>query len=149
MEYIIFLFKMLLLAGFVVLAVYDWRKFRLPDRWQLISFMLITVIYLLSVTEWVTVLSGLLAGFVIGLIIYYFGLFFYKQQVFGFGDVKLLALIGYLSGIHYFLYVFLGGTVIATLYALTGIVIGRYNWKSRIPLGTFLCTAAIIFLIIY
>ena len=98
--------------------------------------------------DWIIVLAGLTLGLISGLIIYSISFFFYKKHAFGFGDVKLLAVIGYSSGIQNFLYIFLGGTVLATLYAITGIAIGKFTWKTKIPLGTFLCLAAIAFFII-
>jgi len=148
MNYTILLLKIFLVGNFIVLAVIDWRKFRLPDPLQLSAIIIITVIYFLSPTDWRIVMAGLLVGLVTGLLIFYLSSYVYKQQAFGFGDVKLLAVLGYLSGIHYFLYVLIGGTVMATVFALTGITLGKLNWRSKIPLGSFLCITAIVFVII-
>jgi|MudIll2142460700_1097286.scaffolds.fasta_scaffold583303_2 prepilin signal peptidase PulO-like enzyme (type II secretory pathway) len=143
MNNFILLLKIFLIVNFIILAIIDWRKFRLPDFLQLSAIVIITVIYFLSPTDWKMVLVGLLAGLITGLLIYYLSNFVYRQPAFGFGDVKLLAVLGYLSGIQYFLYVSLGGTIMATVYALTGIAFGKFNWKSKIPLGSFLCLAGI------
>ncbi len=127
MNYFILILKLILIINFTFLAIFDWRKFRLPDILQLTALIIITLIYILSTTDWRVVLIGMLTGLVIGLLIYYLSSIFYRQQAFGIGDVKLLAVLGYLSGIQNFLYVLVGGTLTATIYALVGVVIGR--WK--------------------
>ena len=147
MVYILYLLKFILVINFSALAIIDWKKFKLPDSLQISALILITIIFYISEIEWINHIVGLLAALVAGLIIYYISFLIYKKQVFGFGDVKLLSVIGYLCGIEYFLYVFIGGTLLATVFALTGIMIGKYTWQSKIPLGTFLCVVAIIFIL--
>jgi prepilin signal peptidase PulO-like enzyme (type II secretory pathway) len=138
----------LLIGVFICLLVVDWYIYKLPNSLNLLAVILTVAILYNSKNDWPDSLSGLTAALVIGFIIFGIGYFKYRKIVFGMGDIKLLAIIGLISGINHFQFVFLGGTLLATVYALLGVGLGVFTMKSTIPLGTFLCISVIVYLLI-
>ncbi len=70
---------------------------------------------------------------------------FRKREGLGFGDVKLLILIGVFLGLEHGLTALLIGAVGGTLLGLTYILIARKSASTyELPFGTFLCAGGII-----
>jgi len=61
----------------------------------------------------------------------------------GFGDVKMLAMIGAFLGWKLMLLTLVGASLLGSLTAGVLMVSGRAGWQSKLPLGTFLAIAAI------
>lgn len=70
---------------------------------------------------------------------------FRKREGLGFGDVKLLALIGIFLGLERGLTALLIGAVAGTLIGLTYILVARKSASTyELPFGTFLCAGGIV-----
>jgi leader peptidase (prepilin peptidase)/N-methyltransferase len=65
------------------------------------------------------------------------------QEGMGFGDVKMLAMIGAFLGWKLMLLTLVGASLIGSLTAGALMVTGRADWQSKLPLGTFLAVAAV------
>jgi leader peptidase (prepilin peptidase) / N-methyltransferase len=65
------------------------------------------------------------------------------QEGMGFGDVKMLAMIGAFLGWKLMLLTLVGASLLGSLTAGVLMVTGRADWQSKLPLGTFLAIAAI------
>lgn len=61
-----------------------------------------------------------------------------KAGAFGYGDVKLMAVSGLLLGLPKNLMAFAIGILIAGIWCLGGMILGRYHRKTAIPFGPFL-----------
>jgi prepilin signal peptidase PulO-like enzyme (type II secretory pathway) len=146
-NYYIIILKIILIAVLISLAVIDWHTLRLPNIFIFSSAVIITLIIVFNNKSFTEAVYGCLIGVGLGLSISAIGKLRYKENVFGMGDIKLMAMIGYLSGWKYFIPLFLTGAVLATIYSLAGILIGKMNWKTKVPLGTFLNAAVIVYLI--
>lgn len=135
-----------LLSGFVALAVYDIRWMILPDKivYPLIGVAALTTIALAllegSFSPIINSLIGLLA---IG------GLFYVLFQIsggkwIGGGDVKLGFLAGLLAGglLPSLLLLFLA-SIAGSLFSVPLLLVKKLNRKSRVPFGPFLIIATI------
>jgi leader peptidase (prepilin peptidase)/N-methyltransferase len=66
------------------------------------------------------------------------------QEGLGFGDVKMLAMIGAFLGWKLMLFTLAAASVLGSLTAGALMIGGRASLQSRLPLGTFLAVAAIV-----
>ena len=94
-----------------------------------------------------SVLTGLAAGLLF-LVLALVGAYFFGADALGFGDVKLVAFIGLIVGVHnaaivsaLFLGVFFAGVI-----SLLLVVARRLTMKSGIPYGPFLAAGALVVL---
>ncbi len=99
---------------------------------------------------WPGLVSGLMGGalgFIFLLLAYFITLAIYKREAIGFGDVKLMALIGLATGPRL---VLLSLTLGAILGGLVGIFLLSLKLKNRqepLPFGSFLAIAALLTLL--
>ena len=131
--------------GLLTLAVLDWRDFWLPDA------LTLPLIFLgLTLGMWTT--NVVLLDRVIGAAVGYGALLAialgYRalrgREGLGLGDAKLLAGIGAWFGWQALPFVLLIASVVALLVVGIGAVRGaRVDRMTKVPLGTFLCIAAV------
>ncbi len=74
--------------------------------------------------------------------------YFYPQGM-GFGDVKLLALIGAFLGVKLVLYSLFIGSILGTVIGLILIAMKFITRKTTIPFGPFLASGAVITILIF
>jgi leader peptidase (prepilin peptidase)/N-methyltransferase len=60
----------------------------------------------------------------------------------GMGDVKMLAMVGGFLGWKLLLLTILIGSVLGSVWGLTGVALSRYGMKQALPFGTFLAVGA-------
>lgn len=143
-----FCFWLVLLVGFVALAVYDLRWYILPDRivFPLVGIataeLLVSVVFFHS--GWQQLLGGAWGVLIAS------GIFYVLYQVsggtwIGGGDVKLGLALGILLGgpILSFLLLFVA-SVLGTLVSLPMLAVGKAKRTTLIPFGPFLIAAAIL-----
>nr|BAL54340.1 prepilin peptidase / N-methyltransferase [uncultured Aquificae bacterium] len=133
-SFVMFVFFSLLL----VLSLIDWDTFLLPDSLNLggLAFGLITSLFRTDFSL-LDSLAGALAGAVPFFLIYVFYVKVRKMEGLGFGDVKLMAFIGSVTGIWGVLYAVFLGSVFGLLYALP-IIFKNRNLSFAVPYGPFL-----------
>jgi leader peptidase (prepilin peptidase) / N-methyltransferase len=96
---------------------------------------------------WVSLLTGLGAGLLF-LVLALVGSYFFGADALGFGDVKLVAFIGLITGIYMAAIVtalFLG-VVFAGVISLLLVAARRLSMKSGIPYGPFLAAGTLVVL---
>ncbi len=76
------------------------------------------------------------------------GKLIFKQDAFGFGDVKLCAAIGLVLGINGTIATVAAAVIISGFAAVTGLASGRYRKNDQKPLGPYLCGCAMAYIII-
>lgn len=142
-------------AATVALALADLRQLRLPDRLLLPTLVTVTALLgghaaLTGIYDTLqTALTGAALNTALHLSLYYAGSYRSTSRTFGFGDVKLAALTGLITGWHgYGIWVtaliasfIAAGTAAGVLLALRQI-----NKTTRLPFGPcmLLATAAAI-----
>lgn len=136
----------LILAFFLIpLAILDWRHFWLPDRLTLpLAFLGLTL------GQWVTDVS--LSGRIVGAAAGYSSLLIISlayrhlrgREGLGLGDAKLLGALGAWFGWQSLPFLLLIASILALLTVAVSAVMHRsVSMTTRIPLGTFLCLAAV------
>lgn len=143
-----FVFWLIFLVGFVVLAVYDIRWFLLPNR---IVFPLIGVAVAQVVLQ-LLLFDGALRdvlGSALGVMIisgsFYVLFVLSKGTWIGFGDVKLGIMLGILAGgpLPAMLLLFIA-SVLGMLVSLPMVLAGKAERKSYIPFGPFLLAGMVV-----
>lgn len=141
-----FLFAIIVASLLVVITVYDVRHKIIPDVvvYPFILLALFSVIVKGALIPGFPVFGMLFGGVVVALpffLLWYFS----KGRLMGFGDVKLMLGIGWLTGLA------AGISVLILSFWIGGIVglflIGssrRYGMKSEVPFGPFLIAALFI-----
>jgi leader peptidase (prepilin peptidase)/N-methyltransferase len=134
-------------ASLIILLFIDWRHYILPDEITISGGILG-----LAGSVWVEG-HGLLrstAGAAVGalgLILLYYGyLWLRKREGLGWGDVKMLFLMGAFLGTHGVLWSVMLASFTALAFALVLAWRHRAGWFTAIPYGTFLGTGGLVFL---
>jgi len=70
-----------------------------------------------------------------------------KGRWIGFGDIKLIFLIGFLLGYPMGYLAIVTAVWLATIFSVMLLIVGKANAKTEIPFGSFLSVATIIFII--
>jgi len=89
-------------------------------------------------------LIGAIAGALLIFIIIISGKRIYKQDVMGYGDIKLAAMIGAFVGWAGILLTVMIGSFLGAVYGLIQIKRGKLTMKSQIPFGPYLAIGGII-----
>ena len=76
------------------------------------------------------------------------GKLIFKQQAFGFGDVKLCAAIGLVLGVNGTIVSIAAAVIISGFTAAAGLASGRYKKGDQKPLGPYLCGCAMAYIMI-
>ena len=76
------------------------------------------------------------------------GKLIFRQEAFGFGDVKLCAAMGLVLGVNGTIAAVAAAVIISGFVAAAGLASGRYRKGDRKPLGPYLCGCAIAYIFI-
>lgn len=133
-----------LCALLVALATIDLEHFMLPDRLTLPGIVLGLLLQpWLPWTSLPAAFAGVMLG--AGLVLLAGGTWriLYGRWGMGFGDAKLLAMIGAFLGWQGVLVALALGSLLGALTAAVGALAGRITWGSRLPFGAFLAAGAL------
>ena len=70
----------------------------------------------------------------------------FPREAMGLGDVKLVTAIGAFTGWAGAVFTIPAASVIASLYGIATVVIGRREWSSKIPFGPYLAIGAVVWI---
>lgn len=139
---------MLFIGLLMILACFDLKYMLLPTKviYMGIGLCIIYRLLQLAITrESYFIISGglgALIGYGLFLIIFYGSKWLFKKEGLGFGDVRLMALIGLYVGIEDLFILIIIASILAVL---VGVILYLIRRKSEAyPFGPFLCGAAIV-----
>jgi leader peptidase (prepilin peptidase)/N-methyltransferase len=130
-------------ASMIVLFVIDLQHQILPNEITLPGIVVGLAASLMAEPGWRDALIGAAAG---GGMLWFVAWGYERlrhQQGLGFGDVKMLAMIGAFLGWKLMLLTLVGASILGSLTAGVLMVTGRADWQSKLPLGTFLAATAV------
>lgn len=141
------LFYIVFISMLLIIIISDYQTMIIPDSVLIISFgILIIIKFFMSSIEVVgmSLLAGI-AAFIFMLLLKLFGDFIFKKESMGGGDIKLMAIYGFVLG-------FPMAIISVFLAAVIGLPISLIVLKSKksheIPFGPFLAISAIIIVLL-
>lgn len=142
-SYITILYLFCMFSLMLVFSV-DYRYELIPDECHVVIVLLGIINLFFNLSNWYSYLLGALIGggsfYLLGLL----ALLIYKKEGMGFGDVKLMAALGFLFGMKNILVI----TILSfTLGAVISIILMIFKVKkldSYIPFGPFIVIATIL-----
>lgn len=142
---------MLAVFGLLLGTFIDLEHMILPDRVTIggmILFPIISIFFpeLHGVDGWMNGLKasliGLAAGFGLFWVIRELGTAAFKKEAMGFGDVKLMGMLGALLGWQAIIYITFFSALVGAVAGISLIALQRKGIKSEIPYGPYISLAA-------
>ncbi len=130
-------------AAMIVLLVIDLQHQILPNEITLPGIVVGLAASLVAEPGWRDSLIGAAAGGGVLWLVAWAYERLRHQEGLGFGDVKMLAMIGAFLGWKLMLLTLVGASLLGSLTAGALMAAGRADWQSKLPLGTFLAIAAV------
>ena len=139
-----------IIHGFIVifillaLAFFDYKHYILPDK-LMFTGLAVSLAYLIFIRPDV-LLGSILTGF--GLAGFFAIIYLVSRgEWMGFGDVKLVLLVGFILGYPAGLLSIIAAVWAGAIFGIALMVIGRANLKTALPFGSFICGVSILFFI--
>ena len=139
---------MLAVPMLMIVFSIDYRFQLIPDEAH-VYFLLLGVIKLaFDFSNWTSYLFGLLIGGGVFLAIAGFAILILKKEGMGFGDVKLMASLGFLFGMKNIIAITLLSFFIGAIIGIILLIIKKKDKESYIPFGPFIVIGALILVFI-
>jgi leader peptidase (prepilin peptidase) / N-methyltransferase len=139
----LFAIRLVFGCAMIVLLVIDLQHQILPNEITLSGIVLGLAASLLAGPSWADAAIGVVSG---GGALWLMAWGYERvrhHEGLGFGDVKMLAMIGAFLGWKAMLLTLVVASVLGSLTAVALLAARRADWQSKLPLGTFLAMAAI------
>lgn len=135
-----------MILGFLALFFFDFKHFLLPDR---ITFPLIGVAFLYrTVATPEMLVNTVVTGFVLAML---FAILYVVSDGtwIGFGDVKLMVLLGLVFGYPVGALVVILSIWLAAIVGIAMLLMGKATSQTALPFGSFLTCVAVLCIIFY
>jgi len=153
----------------IKLGIEDWQ-FAIPAIiaiWVIVEIIIADRLYMIIPDQFIILLAvtgfgfipfydnfmepvwGALLGLAPMILIYLIGKLFFKKEIMGFGDVKLMAALGFLLGPTGIMFTFIAGFLGSGAFFGVALLLKKIKIKDEEPLGPFLGMAAILYLVFY
>lgn len=132
----------------IIVFYIDFKYQLIPDEAHIALIIISAINIVFHANMWYDYLLGGLIG---GLIFYILGqvaLLIYKKEGMGFGDVKLMASLGFLFGIKNILVITLISFFIGAAVGIILLISKKKNKDSYIPFGPFIVIATILLMFV-
>lgn len=145
----------------LIIALADLKYMIIPDQFVLLLALSAVGFAPLFEKGWTAAdgrvyMAGIwqpLIGMAIGggfmLLCFLAGKLIFKQDAFGFGDVKLCAAIGLVLGINGTVAAVAAAVMISGFAAAAGLAAGKYKKYDQKPLGSYLCGCAMAYILVF
>ena len=136
----------ILMLFLIPISFIDWDTKLVLNRLTIPGFIFGFLFVLLFQSEmWLRALLGAAGGGLVLLIIGGIGQLLFKKESIGFGDVKLLVLIGVFMGFPDVLICLVFGIFAASVYILYGMILKKITLGDIIPFGPFLAIGTLVY----
>lgn len=153
----------------IKLGIEDWQ-FAIPAFiaiWIIVQIIIADRLYMIIPDQFIILLAvtgfgfipfynnflqpvwGALLGLAPMILIYIIGKLLFKKEIMGFGDVKLMAALGFLLGPFGIMFTFVVGFISSGAFFGVALLLKKIKLKDEEPLGPFLGMAAILYLVFY
>ena len=145
-------FAVFILELFLILGLIDLRHLILPDSLLIVllagSFGVLAISKLFDVRSgWLMSVSGGFVGAAFLFTVLFVIWLLSKGRWLGFGDVKLVGVIGFIFGFWGGLAILYVAVVFGALFGLFLLLTRRASLKTKLPLGTFICLSATFYML--
>lgn len=150
-QWLVFAKMLIVISSAIVIFVIDFEHFLILDKVLLtVGVMVLPVNVILDVVLGHSfgnsiVISGLVGAFLAGTIFYLIWLAS-KGKWMGFGDVKLVILLGFIFGYAHMGILLLLAFWLGMIISLALLASGKAKMTSKLPFGTFLSVSAVVVL---
>src|SRR5262245_19429840 len=131
-------------CALIALFAIDLEHHLLPNAITLPGIVAVFIFSFFAEPGWIASLIGAVAGYGVLLAMFYFYLWWRKQEGLGMGDLKMLAMIGAFLGWKLMIAALLLASVSGSLVGLVMIATRRANLQSLLPYGCFLALGAAV-----
>ncbi len=152
---------LLLLECLLLISAADAKYTIIPDQFT-IAVAVISAIFTVEgifankmyintpiyVDKWYYALLGAVCGAAVLIVLDLISMLIFKRSGFGFGDVKLLAALGFYFGFPYILVVLAMSFMVAAVHFLVVIFSGKARRGIYLPMGPYICVAAALTIIL-
>ena len=136
----------------IIIFVTDYREFIIPNvitYFMMILGIIFSFLHLNPIN--ILIIDSLLGGFISGLLFFSISkifLFVRKKEGLGMGDVKMISMIGFWTGLELTLMVIVVSSLLGTIFSLALVLLKRIDFNQYIPYGCFISisSACIIYL---
>ncbi|MEG2310655.1 MAG: A24 family peptidase [Clostridia bacterium] len=135
-------------AALAIAFSIDYKYQLIPDEVHILIVFVGIINLFMHITLWYNFLLGALIGGAIFYLLNLLALLIFKKEGMGFGDVKLMASLGFLFGIKYILVIALVSFILGAIVGGSLMIIKKMNSDSYIPFGPFIVIAAILLMFI-
>lgn len=122
----------------IVITMIDIDTLEIYDRFQIMLFILALINLMISPLPWIDHVIGF---FIISIPFYIIALL---TNGMGGGDIKLIAIAGFLLGYQATLVTFFISTLTGSIWAIYLLIIKKSGRKTQLPFGPFLCIGIFI-----
>lgn len=144
-------FDLAIILLFFMAAVID-IKFRIVPDFIFISLFIIGLCfsalnpYIFYDKFFVISVFGGLVGLILSLLVYFFGLWVFKKEAIGMGDIKLFLCTGLLFGTNGFLFIIFYAFVSSAIFAIFYLIFRQKNADNYVPFVPFISLAVCLFM---
>jgi len=151
-SYLYLAYYLLLSAALLLIFIYDLKHYIIPDEIVYSAIFLAIglrayeffMAYGWQFASWQAVLPNLFLGVLAPTLFFAAIYFFSKSKWLGFGDVKLVFLLGLFLGFPNIIVAIFSATLIGSLVGIGLVLFASKGWKSRLPFAPFLITGTFI-----
>lgn len=138
----------ILVATLMIVFSIDYRFQLIPDETHIVIVVLGLINLFINLNLWYSYLIGMAIGGGIFYILSLLSVLILKKEGMGFGDVKLMAALGFLFGIKNILVITLVAFFLGAIVGIILISINKKEATSYMPFGPFIVVATIMIIFI-
>ena len=138
---------LILMYGMLVIAYIDAKSRIIPNKILLVLLGIRAIWLILELVlysqAFIELISSAMGGLIIGFILFIFAYAISKKGI-GMGDVKLISVIGFYTGVSVLYSIILFSLILCILYSVVQMLRKKITAKSFVPFGPFVAMGTII-----
>lgn len=138
-------FDILFFGILLIVAYIDFKTHYIYDCHLIIASVIVAGMLLYSGGDWIDSIEGAVAGFLIGYLMYKIAYLYYKEEAFGFGDVLLLAVLGFYFGLYGFFSCFSITYMLLGVILIVPIIVKPSIVRMSVPMAPVYVIGALVY----